>query len=337
MDEFDSLSVVIPVKDERDNIAPLAAELREALGGFADWEVVFVDDGSTDGTPRELDELAAADGHFKVVRLARNYGQSAATQAGLDAATGAVVVTLDGDGQNVPADIPLLVAKLAEGFDAVLGLRAARQDGLFLRLVPSWVANWLIRRVLRVPYRDFGCTLRAMRRGVAAELCLYGEMHRFITPLILQSGAAVAQIPVRHRPRVAGRSKYTLSRAVRVALDVLTVKFLGSYFARPMHLFGAVGLAMVVVASALLVTSLMMKYTTGPGMTQNPLTLLGVMLELMGVQFLSLGLLGEALARIYFEGQGRAAYRVRERLNFGAPGGPSGRELGLPSVGNRLI
>jgi glycosyltransferase involved in cell wall biosynthesis len=309
------LSVVIPLKDERENVRPLCDRLREALRGLP-YEVVFVDDGSTDGTFAELDEAADADGRVKVVRLRRNFGQSAAMQAGFDAAAGDVIVTMDGDLQNDPADIPEMLAKLGDGYDAVLGQRAVRRDKLLLRKVPSWLANWLIRKVLRIPFRDFGCTLRAVRREFVDGLALYGEMHRFITALLVQQGARVAQVPVRHHPRAAGASKYNLTRTVRVVLDLMTVKFLASYQTRPMHLFGGAGLLMMGVGGLGLFAALVMKYTTGPGMTANPLALLGVMVELIGVQFLSLGLIGEVTARVYFESQGKPPYVVRERRNL---------------------
>jgi len=310
------LSVVVPVKDERDNVRPLVDRVRDALRGGPAWEVVFVDDGSTDDTFAVIAGLAAADPRVKAVRLRRNFGQSAATRAGFDAAAGDVIVTLDGDLQNDPADIPLLLAKLAEGYDAVLGQRENRRDKLLLRKVPSWCANWLIRKVLGVPFKDFGCALRAMRRELVDGLSLYGEMHRFITALVIQQGARVAQLPVRHHPRTAGASKYTLSRTVRVVLDLMTVKFLASYQTRPMHLFGGLGLVFLLAGAVSLAASAVMKYTTGPGMTANPLFLLGVMVELIGVQFLSLGLIGEVMARVYFESQGKPPYVVRERLNL---------------------
>jgi glycosyltransferase involved in cell wall biosynthesis len=310
------LSIVVPVKDERENVRPLAERVREALRDAGPWELVFVDDGSTDGTFAELEAAAAADARVKVVRLRRNVGQSAATQAGLDAAAGDVIVTMDGDLQNDPADIPLLLAKLDEGYDAVLGQRQRRQDKLLLRKVPSLAANWLIRKVLGVPFRDFGCTLRAIRRDVADGLTLYGEMHRFVTALVLQQGARVAQVPVRHHPRTAGRSKYNLTRTVRVLLDLLTVKFLGSYQTRPMHVFGSLGLGCIGLGFACLVAAVVMKYTTGPGMTANPLFLVGAVAGLTGVQFLSLGLVGEVLTRVYFESQGKRPYAVRERRNL---------------------
>lgn len=315
------ISVVVPVKDERDNVRPLAERVREALRESGPWELVFVDDGSTDGTFAEL-EAVAVDPRVKVVRLRRNFGQSAATQAGIDAAAGDIIVTMDGDLQNDPADIPLLIAKLNEGHDAVLGRRQNRQDRFLLRKLPSLAANWLIRKVLGVPFKDFGCTLRVMRRDVAEGLTLYGEMHRFITAMILQQGAKVTQVPVRHHPRTAGTSKYNLTRTVRVMLDLLTVKFLGSYQTRPMHVFGSLGLGCMGLGFACLLVSLVMKYTSGPGMTANPLFLFGAVAELTGVQLLSLGLMGEVLTRVYFESQGKRPYAVRERRNLGDEPGP---------------
>jgi glycosyltransferase involved in cell wall biosynthesis len=309
------LSVVIPVKDERANVRPLADRLRTALLDGPAWEAVLVDDGSTDGTFDELAAVASSDPRFRVIRLRRNFGQSAALQAGFDFATGNVVATMDGDLQNDPADLPAMIDKLNDGFDVVLGLRANRQDKFLLRKLPSRCANWLIRRVLGVPFKDFGCTLRVMRREVVDGIALYGEMHRFITAFAVQQGARVTQVPVRHHPRTAGASKYNLTRTVRVMLDLITVKFLASYQTRPMHLFGMVGLGLLGVGTAGILTSVGMKYTTGPGMTANPLFLLGVMAELIGVQFLSLGLMGEVLARIYYESQGKPPYTVRETRN----------------------
>ena len=320
------LSVVVPVKDERENARPLFERVRDALDGarVGPWELVFVDDGSTDGTFTELAALAAADDRVKVVRLRRNFGQSAATQAGLDAARGDIIVTIDGDLQNDPADIPLMVAKLTEGgYDAVLGQRLKRRDGFLLRTLPSLVANWFIRKVLGVPFKDFGCAQRAVRREVFEGMVLYGEMHRFITALILQQGAAVTQMPVRHHPRTAGKSKYNLTRTVRVMLDLMTVKFQGSFQTRPMHLFGGIGLVCMCAGFASVVASAVMKYTTGPGMTANPLFLLGAVAGLIGVQFVSLGLMGEVLTRVYYESQGKRPYVVRERRNMAGPTLPS--------------
>jgi glycosyltransferase involved in cell wall biosynthesis len=310
------LSVIIPVKDERANVRPLVQWLRDALTPACDWEAVFVDDGSTDGTHAELRQAAALDPRVKVVRLRRNVGQSAALQAGFDHARGDVIATMDGDLQNDPADLPKMLARLDDDVDVVLGERADRKDPLLLRKLPSRAANWLIRRTLRVPFRDFGCTLRVMKREIVDGLQLYGEMHRFISALAVQQGAGVVQVPVAHHPRTAGVSKYGLGRTVRVVLDLLTVKFMASYHTRPMHLFGGVGLALMLAGIVSLVATVAMKWTGGQWMTGNPLLLLSVMLELMGIQFVSLGLVGEVLTRMNYERQGRRPYLVRETRNL---------------------
>lgn len=315
------LSVVVPLKDERGNVQPLYERIRDALKEWGSWELVLVDDGSADGTFAGLEAIAAADSRVKVVRLRRNFGQSAATQAGLDAAACDVIVTMDGDLQNDPADIPRMLEKLNEGYDAVLGQRMNRQDKLLLRKVPSLCANWVIRKVLGVPFKDFGCTLRAMRRAVTHDLVLYGEMHRFITALVIQQGARVAQLPVRHHARTAGKSKYNLTRMIRVMLDLLTVKFQGSFQTRPMHLFGGFGLVCIMLGLLSASASVLMKYTIGMGMTANPLFFFGAVTGLIGMQFVSLGLMGEVLTRVYFESQGKRPYAVRERRNLdGLPG-----------------
>lgn len=313
------LSVVIPVKDERANVRPLVQWLRDALTPACDWEAVFVDDGSTDGTHLELAAVAAADGRVKVVRLRKNFGQSAALQAGFDHASGDVIATMDGDLQNDPADLPKMLATLEDGYDVVLGERADRQDKFLLRKVPSWCANWLIRKTLRVPFRDFGCTLRVMRREVVEGMQLYGEMHRFITALAVQQGAVVAQVPVRHHPRSAGVSKYGIGRTVRVLLDLLTVKFLASYHTRPMHFFGGLGLLAMLVGIASFAVTAGMKWAGGQWMTGNPLLLFSVLMEMLGVQLISVGLIGEGMTRANFERHGRRPYLVRQTVNVDTP------------------
>ena len=311
------LSVVIPIKDECANITPLHDRLRAALEplGLA-YEIVFVDDGSTDGSFLQLQKAAAADPRVKVVALRRNFGQTAALQAGIDLSSGEVLVTLDGDLQNDPADIPVLLQKLQEGYDAVLGLRANRQDHLFIRKIPSLIGNWLIRKVTGVEIRDLGCTLRALRRDLAEALPLYGEMHRFIPVLAQQYGARLAQIPVRHHPRSAGKTKYNLSRSFRVLLDLITVKFLHSYLTRPMHFLGLAGLVSMGLGIVSLLATIWMKSRSGIFMTGNPLLLLSALLELIGVQFILMGLLGEVMSRTYFESQGKSAYTVRTTINL---------------------
>jgi glycosyltransferase involved in cell wall biosynthesis len=326
-----TLSVVVPIKDERDNLRPLHERLRRALdpllGGAApslqDYELLFVDDGSTDGSFAVLEALAAADPRVKVIRLRRNFGQTPALRAGIDWSRGDVLVTMDGDLQNDPADIPMLLARLAEGYDAVLGLRANRQDHFLVRKLPSQLGNWLIRKVTGVRIKDMGCTLRAMRRDLAEALPLYGELHRFVPVLAQMHGARLAQVDVHHHPRVAGRTKYNLTRTLRVVLDLITVKFLHTYLTRPMHVLGTAGLASMGLGALSLIAALWMKYgpTSQPVfLTGNPLLMMSVMLELIGVQFISMGLIGELLARTYFESQGKSAYVVRATLNLDGAG-----------------
>jgi glycosyltransferase involved in cell wall biosynthesis len=314
------LSVVIPIKDEKDNLRPLHERLRQSLSALpGDYELLFVDDGSTDGSAAELEALARTDARVKVVRLRRNYGQSAALKAGIDWSSGDVIATMDGDLQNDPEDIPILLAKLDEGYDAVLGMRANRQDNFLIRKLPSWFANWLIRKVTGVHIMDMGCTLRVLRRDLADSLPLYGEMHRFVPVLAQQYGARLAQIPVRHHPRTAGKTKYNLTRTFRVVLDLITVKFLHTYLTRPMHVMGLAGLFAMTLGGVALAATVWMKARYGLFMTGNPLLLLSVLLELVGVQLISLGLIGEILTRTYFESQQKAAYLVRSTLNLDPP------------------
>jgi glycosyltransferase involved in cell wall biosynthesis len=311
------LSVVIPIKDERDNIRPLHERLRHSLDPLGKtYEIVFVDDGSMDGSYAELELLAAEDERVKVVRLRRNFGQSAALQAGIDHSSGAVLATLDGDLQNDPADLPMLLDRLDEGYDAVLGERARRQDHFLIRKIPSYVGNWLIRKVTGVTIRDLGCTLRVMRRELAESLPLYGEMHRFIPVLAQQAGARMLQVPVQHHPRRAGKTKYNITRTFRVVLDLITVTFLHSYVTRPMHAMGLAGLISIGLGVLSLIATIVMKITTNVFMTGNPFLLLSAMLVLIGVTFISQGLLCEMMTRTYFESQGKTAYNVRTTLNL---------------------
>jgi glycosyltransferase involved in cell wall biosynthesis len=304
------VSVVVPIFNERDNIPLLHGELVAAFHKAPyNYEFIFVDDGSTDGSHRLLNELLDRDSHVRIIRFRGNFGQTAAIQAGIEQATGDVIVTIDGDLQNDPADIPAMIEKLAEGNDLVHGWRQFRHDALSRRL-PSKIANWLIARATNVPVHDLGCTLKVMQRQIAQELKLYGDMHRFIPILAAQRGAKCLEVVTNHRPRLYGKSKYGLSRTVRVILDLLTVKYLQRYFNHPMRLFGGLAIACGGLGLAALAATIGMKIRSGTDMTGNPLLLLAVFLELAGIQLLGLGLLSEVSSRIYFEARHNRPYSI---------------------------
>ena len=312
------ISVVVPICNELENIPLLYQQLAAVLPSLArPWEIVFVDDGSIDGSSQRLKDLAAGDARVKVVCFRRNYGQTAAMQAGIQHSAGEVIVTLDGDLQNDPLDIPTLIHKLDEGYDLVHGWRKQRQDTLLTRKLPSRIANWLISRVTRFPIHDLGCTLKAIRREIAVELELYGEMHRFIPILAHQRGARCVEVVTRHHPRRFGQTTYGLSRTVRVVLDLITVKYMLDYFSSPMKLFGRFGLACLAVALLSGLGTAGMKLIAGTDMTGNPLMLLSVLGTIAAIQFFSLGLLGEVSARIYYGSQARQNYAIRELINCG--------------------
>lgn len=303
------LSIVLPVYNERGNLEALHAELVAVLDELAqDYEILYVDDGSEDGSREFLLELRERDPHVRVLRLRRNFGQTAALAAGLDHSRGATVVTLDADLQNDPADIPALLAKLDEGYDLVTGWRKERQDDLFSRRLPSIVANWIIRRTTNVRVHDYGCMLKAYRGDIARGLRLYGEMHRFIPAIAGDLGARIGEIVVHHRPRTAGVSKYGLSRIVRVVLDLLTVKFLSTFSTRPIHVFGVLGLGLGAVGGALLAVLGFERIFLGMDLANRPIVLLALLMVMTGVQLLTMGLLGEMLARTYHESQDKPVY-----------------------------
>lgn len=306
------LSVVVPLYNEADNVADLHRQLTAALEPMGlPYELILVDDGSTDGTTSRLVALESVDGRVRVLRLRRNFGQTAAFSAGFDHARGDVVVTSDGDLQNDPADIPKLVAKLDEGFDLVCGWRQQRQDPLSKRL-PSWFANRLISRSTGVHLHDYGCSLKAMRADVVKNLRLYGEMHRFIPAVASWMGVTVAEVAVNHRPRTRGQSKYGIGRTVRVVLDLFTVKFFLDYGTRPAHLFGLWGLSLGAVGSAILAYLTYVKFVQDEAIGGRPLLLVGFVLLLFGFLLVNVGLLAELLVRIYHESQGKPIYVVKE-------------------------
>jgi glycosyltransferase involved in cell wall biosynthesis len=310
------LSVVIPIYYEEANIRPLYDAVTGALDPTGlSYEIITVDDGSGDGSFAVLKELALADKRLRVIRFRRNFGQTAAMAAGFEAARGAVIIPMDGDLQNDPADIPLLLEKIREGYDVVSGWRKDRQDAFINRILPSRIANGLISRMTGVHLHDYGCTLKAYRREVLEGIGLYGEMHRFVPALASRVGAKVTELPVRHHPRLYGQSKYGISRTMRVVLDLITVRFLLSYATKPIQLFGKWGIYAVLLSFVTGGAMIWMKLFNDYSMNRNPLLILTAFLLFMGVQFIALGLLGELNARTWYVSQGKPVYTVRERLN----------------------
>jgi glycosyltransferase involved in cell wall biosynthesis len=310
------LSVVIPIHNESPNLRQLHAELVETLGAWGrPFEIVAIDDGSTDDSFAILTALHAADPRLRVIRFRRNFGQTAAFSAGFAAARGAIIVTSDGDLQNDPRDIPALVAALEAGSDIVCGWRKDRKDTFLTRRVPSLIANRLISRATGVRLHDYGCSLKAFRAEVVKPLRLYGEMHRFIPAIASEIGVRVTEREVNHRPRVHGTSKYGLSRTVRVVLDLLTVKYLLDYAKRPLQIFGLVGLLFGGLGSLILLYLLGVKYIGHQGIGDRPLLLLAILLVFTGVQLVTLGLLAEMQARTYHESQDKPVYVIRDVLD----------------------
>lgn len=315
------LSVLIPVYNEVQNVEPLHQELHQVLGTLAlRYELIFVDDGSSDGTRAKLDAIQDRDPeHVRVVFLRRNCGQTAALSAALDLARGDILIPMDGDRQNDPADIPRLLKKLDEGFDVVSGWRKARQDAFFSRKIPSWVANRLVARLSGVPLHDFGCTMKAYRRRVLEGVRLYGEMHRFIPVFATWQGARVAELEVHHRARTAGRTKYGLGRTFNVVLDLILIIFYQRYAQRPIHLFGRIGIWSLTLSFVMFGAMLYFKYlhktvTGGHPKTfiETPLPLLVVFFFMMGVQSILMGVLAEMIMRTYYESQSKTTYLIGE-------------------------
>lgn len=310
-------SIVVPIYNEEDNIAALYQSITSSLDpGGANYEIILVDDGSSDGSYPALKELAARDTRVKVIRFRRNFGQTAAMSAGFDAASGDIIIPMDGDLQNDPADIPRLIEKLHEGYDVVSGWRSDRKDTFVTRKIPSMMANALISRMTGVHLHDYGCTLKAYRREVLDGINLYGEMHRFVPALASQVGAKVTEMPVNHRPRLHGTSKYGISRTLRVILDLMTVKFLLTYSTKPIQLFGKWGVYTLMAGMCSGAMTIYLKIFEHLSMNRNPLLILTAFLLFMGVQFIVLGLLGELNARTYYEAQGKPIYTVRDRINL---------------------
>lgn len=310
------LSVVVPVYNEEETIPHLYQRLTTELEHLGlPYEIIAVDDGSSDRSFALLRDLARADRRLRVVRFRRNFGQTAAFSAGFDRAQGEVVVTIDADLQNDPADIGALLAKIEEGYDVVSGWRAHRQDPFLNRRLPSIIANRLISWATGVRLHDYGCSLKAYRLEVVRGIRLYGELHRFIPAIASWQGVTVTELPVRHAPRRFGRSKYGISRTLRVLLDLVTVRFLLSYGTRPMHIFGLLGLLAGGLGMLIGAYLTWIKLAYGAAISDRPLLLLAVLLIVLGVQFMSLGLIGELVVRTYYEAQAKPIYVVREEVD----------------------
>ncbi|MEH2449909.1 glycosyltransferase family 2 protein [Nostoc sp.] len=307
------VSVVVPIHDEVESLPLLLEAIASTLSSSQiNYEIICVDDGSTDGSGEFLKQQAQIRTDLKAVILRRNYGQTAAMAAGFYYAVGKAIVTLDADLQNDPADIPMLLAKLDEGYDLVSGWRQKRQDGAVNRLLPSKIANWLIRRTTSVNIHDYGCSLKAYRSELLADMNLYGELHRFLPALAYIEGARITEIPVRHHARRFGRSKYGIWRTFRVLMDLLTILFMKRFLTRPMHVFGLLGLISMVSGTAIGIHLTFVKFAFHEDIGNRPLLILAVLLLVTGVQLFCFGLLAELLMRTYHESQGRPIYRVRE-------------------------
>ena len=307
------VSVVVPIHNEVESLPHLLEAIASTLSVTdLSYEIICVDDGSTDGSPRFLKEQAQIRNDLKAVILRRNYGQTAAMAAGFYYALGKAIVTLDADLQNDPADIPMLLAKLEEGYDLVNGWRKNRQDGALNRLLPSKIANWLIRRTTSVNIHDYGCSLKAYRAELVADMNLYGELHRFLPALAYIEGARITEMPVRHHARRFGRSKYGIWRTFRVLMDLLTILFMKKFLTRPMHVFGLWGLISMASGGAIGIYLTFVKFAFHQDIGDRPLLILAVLLLVTGVQLFCFGLLAELLMRTYHESQGRPIYRVRE-------------------------
>jgi glycosyltransferase involved in cell wall biosynthesis len=310
------LSLFLPVLDEEENLRPMHEKIKAALDTLGKTaEVIFVDDGSTDRSLSILKEIAAADPRVRVISLRRNYGQTAAMSAGIDAAKGHILIPMDADLQNDPADIKRLLDKLDEGYDVVSGWRKNRQDKLISRKIPSQVANRIISWIGGVPLHDYGCSLKAYRRDVIQDVKLYGEMHRFIPIYASWAGARVTEIPVDHHARTMGRSKYGISRTVKVIFDLMTIKFMASYQTKPIYVFGTFGMIAFLLAMLAGIWAIVLKIY-GTSFISTPLPVVAVVMLAISVQFFLMGLLAELLVRTYHESQDKAIYAVREKIGF---------------------
>jgi len=307
------ISIVIPIYNEEANIAKLAESILKALSGI-EYEVLFINDGSTDNSEKEIQAISKSNAHIKLINLRRNYGQTAAMQAGFDHSKGNIVIPMDGDLQNDPKDIPMLIEKINEGYDVVSGWRKIRSDKKFTRIIPSKIANMLISKISGIHLHDYGCTLKAYRKDILTDIKLYGEMHRFIPIYASWEGAKVTEVAVHHHPRTAGKTKYGLSRIPRVILDLLVIRFFDKSLDRPIHLFGQFGLLMFLIAFLLFLLAIFLKIFMNISFILTPLPLLVVFFSMSGLLCIFIGLVAEIQSRIYFEARDRPLYLVRKNL-----------------------
>ncbi len=311
------ISVVIPAYNEEESIPILYEKLKKVLDSLnEDYEIIFVDDGSTDGTLKVLKEISGKDKKVKVIRFRRNYGQTAAMYAGFEHAKGDVIITMDADLQNDPEDIPRLLEKMKEGYDIVSGWRKDRKDPFLSRKLPSMIANKIISAVTGVKLHDYGCTLKAYKADIAKRYRLYGDMHRFLPALAKRFGAKITEIPVKHHPRLYGKSKYGIGRTIRVILDIFLVKFLNEYITKPLYVFGGFGFLLFVIGFLIELYLTILKLFFGQDIGQRPLLILGVLLILSGIQLISTGIIAELIIRTYYESKGEKPYVIEEKINF---------------------
>ncbi len=311
------ISIVIPAYNEEDNIPILYEKLKGVLERLGrEYEIIFVDDGSVDRTWERLKEIAEKDQRVKLIRFRKNYGQTAAMYAGFQHATGEVIITLDADLQNDPEDIPMLLQKLEEGYDIVSGWRRDRKDPFLSRRLPSMIANWIISKVTGVELHDYGCTLKAYRADIIKRLELYGDMHRFLPALTKRLGAKITEIPVRHHPRLYGKSKYGIGRTIRVILDIFLVKFLNEYINKPMYVFGTFGFILLSLGLLALFYLVFLKLFLDQDIGRRPLLILSVLFILAGIQLISTGIIAELLVRIYYRTKEDKPFVVEEKVNL---------------------
>lgn len=311
------LSIVVPIFNEKENVKLLADAILNIVKDLnKSFEVILVDDGSTDGTTDLLKEISENTKFIKTISFRRNYGQTAAMAAGFDMAKGDIIITMDGDLQNDPQDIPNLIEKIEEGYDVVSGWRKHRQDDLISRKIPSMIANKLISKMTGVRLHDYGCSLKAYRANIAKEISLYGELHRFIPALAGIEGARIMEIPVNHHSRKFGQSKYNILRTFKVMLDLMTVVFLRKFMTRPLHVFGRIGLFGFFLGVIINIYLVFDKLVLGQDIGNRPLLFLGVLLILAGIQLISSGIIAEILIRTYYESQSKAIYKIRDIFNY---------------------